>query len=377
MKQRKSKSVHYANGQYRPSRNGGFDCAITVKGVRHRSRQPDERAARVWLDAAEADATRRAPLTRAQMLDAQDALARLPRGMTLSSVVDKHLSREAMEPVPTVEAVERFLDNRRRRVKPVTLSGYRHSLGKMAEGFPEMIADVTARHVDTFISRYRGASHNSMLTCAKVFFNFAVAEGWMPASPAGRIGRVRTPEPPKGILTVEEASAILAQAEIDNPKLIPYLALGMFAGIRPSELQRLTSDALRDEYVMLQGSETKTYNHRTITIRPNLSRWLDAYPFEGWVAYQRSASRQHKAVLSVRMAAGVANWPKDCMRHSFATYAYDLERNAASVASEMGHQGTGLFFRHYRALVSRGEGERFFSISPKQHQNCQRIVNEV
>jgi len=52
------------------------------------------------------------------------------------------------------------------------------------------------------------------------------------------------------------------------------------------------------------------------------------------------------------------------MRHSYASYAYDLTRDAALIASEMGHHGTDIFFRHYRGLVEPGAGAKFFNILP-------------
>jgi len=111
MRKPKSKSTHYGKGQYRPAPNGrGFDCRITIRGKRHESRQPDERAARVWLDAATADTPLARPLTRAQMLDAQEALAKLPTGITLSKLADIWLEREAREPITTGDAVGRFLE---------------------------------------------------------------------------------------------------------------------------------------------------------------------------------------------------------------------------------------------------------------------------
>jgi hypothetical protein len=30
----------------------------------------------------------------------------------------------------------------------------------------------------------------------------------------------------------------------------------------------------------------------------------------------------------------------------------------------MGHQGTAVFFKHYRALAEPGDGKRFFAIRP-------------
>jgi hypothetical protein len=65
------------------------------------------------------------------------------------------------------------------------------------------------------------------------------------------------------------------------------------------------------------------------------------------------------------------------MRHSFATYAYEMTKNAAHVAAEMGHQGTDVFFRHYRAMARPGDGTEFFKIEPKQDGDWQRSGNDV
>ena len=371
---RKSKSIHYGKGQYRPAPNGrGFDCRITIKGKRIYSRQPDERAARVWLDAADSDTPLACPLTRAQMLDAQEAIAKLPPDITLSKLADIYLERESIEPITTENAVERFLDSRERRVTAVTLSGYRCILRTLAKSCPEMLADITPRHIEDAISRFSKVRHNTMLSHAKVFFGYALNEGWLSVSPAARLKRLRSPEPPKSVFSVEQAQALLLCAERMKPKLVPYLALGLFAGIRPGELQRMTSASIKAKFIILDGKDTKTADARTIRIRPNLAQWLKSYPFDGSVAYL-SPRRILREVSTVREAAGIPVWNKDVMRHSFATYAYELEKDAALIASEMGHHGTDIFFRHYRALAHPDEGKKFFSITPKLGTNRERFA---
>ena len=302
------------------------------------------------------------------MLDAQEAIAKLPPDVTLSKLADIYLERNTREPITTENAVERFLDYRERRVKGVTLSGYRCILRTIAKSCPEMLTDITPRHIDDAISCFSKVRHNTMLSHAKVFFGHAVNEGWLSVSPAARLKRVRTPEPPKSVFTVEQAKALMQCAERTNHRVVPYLALGLFAGIRPGELQRITSDAIRGDYIMLTGHDTKTADARTITIRPNLGKWLKAYPFEGSVIHL-SPRRFLREISEVRKSAGIQVWSKDVMRHSFATYAYEQEKDAAHIASEMGHQGTDIFFRHYRALAHPKDGEKYFKIEPELGTN--------
>lgn len=85
-------------------------------------------------------------------------------------------------------------------------------------------------------------------------------------------------EPPRGIITPRQTAGLLACAAAARPDLIPYLALGFFAGIRPDELGRLRGGRIGAEYILLDGSVTKTRDTRSVEIRPNLRAWLDAHP---------------------------------------------------------------------------------------------------
>ena len=60
--------------------------------------------------------------------------------------------------------------------------------------------------------------------------------------------------------------------------------------------------------------------------------------------------------------AGIHPWPKNALRHSFASYHLALHRNAASTALELGHTETRTLFAHYRELVTVEEAKEYFSI---------------
>ncbi|MEI8312995.1 MAG: hypothetical protein WCH98_19790 [Verrucomicrobiota bacterium] len=68
-------------------------------------------------------------------------------------------------------------------------------------------------------------------------------------------------------------------AEQKDPQLFPFLALSFFAGIRLSEMQRLdwTAVDLKENFVRLPASITKTKQTRHIDFPENLTAWLDPY----------------------------------------------------------------------------------------------------
>jgi len=375
VRKRRGRSIPYGPGRYSPAANGrGFDCVICKAYGRTRARMPDEESARAWIDAQDtAMKFSRAPLTRAQMLDAQDALAVLPAGATLLQAA-KVLAKEMSVPkIPLNEARERFLEERRHGALPLTLRGYRHVLKRLEAvcGEDAPVSSIKSHHVNQLIGDRSGITRNNVIRHLATFFRWAMREGMTSGNPALLVSKSRVAEPGRGILTVAQTAALMTLAKEKRPALVPYLALGLFAGIRPAELARLDPARIGKEWIMIDGSVAKTSDHRTVPIRDNLRAWLDAYPPQNPIP-PLSAKHLYAAIRDLcaktrdleDALAHIKEWPMDCMRHSYASYAYELTHDAALVASEMGHRGTDIFFRHYRGLVHPGDGKKFFDILP-------------
>jgi hypothetical protein len=64
--------------------------------------------------------------------------------------------------------------------------------------------------------------------------------------------------------------------------------------------------------------------------------------------------------------AAVTRWPVDVARHSFASYDYALNANAAATAAKLGHfGGLEMFARHYKGIATRKDAEAYFGIVPE------------
>ena len=67
----------------------------------------------------------------------------------------------------------------------------------------------------------------------------------------------------------------------------------------------------------------------------------------------------------VRKAAGLARWPNNGLRHSFASYRLAACHDAPRVASELGHTSPQMLYNTYRELVLPEEAERYWKIVPQ------------
>ena len=393
-KKARPKSVRYGPGRYTPAPNGrGYDCSVCLGGTRHRARMPDEAAARAWIDATEASAAAALPaLTRAQLIDARHALSLLPEGVTLADAARAWTKASGAIPSdPLSDCAAAFLAERRATgLRPATLDLYRQAARRLIRSAGDLpAAELTRAHIEALLAGLTPQARNGLLRHLGAFLSWCAATGRIPANPAASIPKAIVSEPPRGIITPRQTAGLLACAAAARPDLVPYLALGFFAGIRPDELGRLRGGRIGAEYILLDGSVTKTRDTRSVEIRPNLRAWLDAHPPppEKPVA-PLSRRRLYDALRRVRAATlglaekandpalAVNDWPADCARHCYATYAYELTRDAALVASELGHKGVQVFFAHYRALAHPGDGEKYFAITPESTAElttlCQR-----
>jgi len=71
-----------------------------------------------------------------------------------------------------------------------------------------------------------------------------------------------------------------------------------------------------------------------------------------------------KKVDGVCKAAGLVRWPKNGLRHSFASYRLAAIHDAPRVASELGHTSPHMLYSTYRELVLPEEAQRYWKIVP-------------
>src|SRR4029450_8894076 len=103
-----------------------------------------------------------------------------------------------------------------------------------------------------------------------VAFTYAVKRGYAPTNPMVGIAKPTADGKPE-ILTVEQTARLLESA---SPEILPYLAIGAFAGLRASEIERLDwRDVDFEENEIGVSGESKA-GQRHVDMLPNLREWL-------------------------------------------------------------------------------------------------------
>lgn len=366
--------IRHAGGFIKPASPTSFHAHVRVAGKQNRAKFKDLESAKLWIEGiARPFDENYPPLTRMQIADATRAQAMLPEGMTLTEAVRAlnsaacYIGKSETEVIygsPTLErAAADYLEARKGSIEGRTLDEHRRYLARLsgAVGGETRLGKIDAGLLEEFLRPVTPSVRNAALAYLSAFFTWALKRKWVSENPCEGVERAKRKKPPLGVLSPETFAELLRRARACDPSVVPYLVVGGFAGLRPVEAMRLRPDRIKAQYIVLDAAITKTADARTVEIRPNLRAWLDRYPYS---VPAKDLNNVNKRVRRLCQTQPVIGWPHDCLRHSFATYAYEMTTDAPGVSAELGHSGTDIFFRHYRALACPGDGARWFAIAP-------------
>jgi integrase len=294
----------------------------------------------------------------------------------IDSFIAQHAARERCASVELAaeELLERRESEGKSRGHVKDLRGRFRAFCAAHEG--KTAAEITTRDVDAWLASLSVAAQ-TRLNCRRVIHNlfaFCVSRGYATSNPVTASARPKVPPKAPGILTIEQARALL---EACPREIVAPVAIGAFAGLRHSEIERLDwrDVDLERGFIHVSAAKSKTAQRRLVTISQNLRSWLEranvsailkkggepgSLPFSTPVCPSNYRALFRKA----HRAAGIAVWPKNALRHSFASYHLALHQDAAKTALLLGHMESRTLFAHYRELVTRENAKSYWKIFP-------------
>ena len=278
--------------------------------------------------------------------------------------------------LPTLdEALESYLaDKRLEKRRAATLYEISHKIGRLIKAFPDTsISDITTELISQWLTDTLGSStvgtKRQYLTVISAFFTDSAKRYGLPKNPAKdvKLAGCNADQAEVQAYTVEEVRKIMAAANASPhaARVVPALAIGFFAGLRPSEVQGLdwVDVSLTAKRIRVSPETAKKRRARYVDMSDNLIEWLTPYAREsGLVAPPLMTYRRARKEI---MEGAECSLIKDGFRHSFGTYHLATYENAAKTAFAMGHRSdTDLVYTNYRKLVTREEGEAYWKIRP-------------
>lgn len=231
------------------------------------------------------------------------------------------------------------------------------------------VAELTVSSLIGFLELGRPGmkTHNNRRGIVSTFLKFAFQRGWLAENPIFKIPhyRIKRKRGMASTLTVTQARELMEHFEtFEGGRWVPYFALCLFAGIRPSvphgEITRLkpTDVNLETGMISISAHVSKVREPRRITIPPNLAAWLRAYPLDKFPIIGANFQKRR-----ARFKAQF-NLTHDVLRHTFISMHVGKFRSIGEAAIQAGNSES-IIRRHYLDLKSPEEGEQFFSIVPR------------
>lgn len=254
-------------------------------------------------------------------------------------------------------------------------------LHKAAETFAGNVADIKATDINLWLIGMKEASgrtRNNYRSALATLLSYARSQGYLPrgvqteAEFSLRQHELKTGE--IGIYTPEKLHTLLFEIE---PRLVPFVAIGAFAGLRTAEIVRLEWPEIRfgQNVIEIKAAKSKTASRRLVPILPVLAEWLapvrkdSGRVLRGVHDEFAIATQFKKAVDAITNDKGepLVKIVHNGLRHSFITYRMAIVKSAAEVALEAGNSPR-MIFEHYRELSTEAEAKKWFGNRPSKER---------
>ena len=317
--------------------------------------------------------------------DRADAVAALtllrPHGRTLREAAAfflKHLAIVKRELTVADLVAELLVSKEKDGKSDRYVKDLRNRLETFAEAFSGVkVTEVSTAAADDWLRGLKvgPVTRNNFRRVAIVLFNYGVARGYCLANPIKLTAKAKEVDRPPGILTAEQSAKLLEHA---TPDILPAVALGLFAGLRPeSETWKLGWEHIDFDgrLIDIGADRTKTAQQRYVAMPDNLVAWLLPHRQKAGLVCTLKGDTYFDRLVAARRAAGIKKWPSDALRHTYASMHYATHQNAGTTSEQLGHADLKMLFRHYRERVKPAEAKSFWEIRPISADGQEKIVD--
>ena len=331
-------------------------------------------------------ALRATRLTDEQVGIAEAAFKRLERDEDLLTAVDHWLRTgkpASLKESPRLdEAQKTYLDwlETTTELRPLTKINLRTRVKHFVSNVGNLrVTDVLPEHIEHYLAQLKVSANTKDAYCRALssFFTWCMKgkRHWAVNNPCYAVeieGLTPDDDREPVVLPVEECRALLRASErFENGRLVPYVALCMFGGLRPFETGRLTWDQinLEDGEIRLKATQTKTGKGRIVTIGKTLKLWLSRYRKCGEI-YQSTYEPELRALRATigygprtEEQPDLKPWVPDVLRHTAISHYFRETGSYGHTAEQFGNS-EGIIKKHYQGRVNSSDTKEFYALRP-------------
>ncbi len=334
-----------------------------------------------------AAALRSTRLTDEQIAIAEAAFKRLDRDEDLLTALDHWLRTgkpKAIKESPrlddALELYKTWLDNTG-ELRPKTKLNLKHRVKNFVTAVGNVrVIDVIPEHVENYLANRDVSPDTKDADCRAIssFFTWCMKgkRHWTINNPCYAVeieGTSNDDDREPVVLPVSECEALLRAAEKhENGRLVPFVAICMFGGLRPFEAARLIWDQVNvtDGEIRLKGTQTKTGKGRIVEICETLKAWLERYKGRDEIYRPSFDAELRQLRASIGYGAptdenkDLKPWVQDVLRHTAISHYFRETGSYGRTAEQFGNSES-IIKKHYQSRVSSAETKAFYALRPK------------
>lgn len=243
-----------------------------------------------------------------------------------------------------------------------TIETMRSVLNNFAKGREDMpLRQVNVRTVEDWILGLKVKPWTKLSNIGRLssLFSYHVRRENISSNPCRKLERIKVDFHAPVVLSPDQAEQLIKRTPM---KLRAYVTLGLFAGVRPEETQKITWEDICFETKTVRVNLTKTRRRRIVPLEPRAVSLLQSCTRkQGKIAPSASTIGRFKSEAA--KAIGFDQWPQDLLRHTAASYLLALIDDAGKVAARLGNSSSVLL-THYHQPVTKSDCEKFWTVTP-------------
>lgn len=232
------------------------------------------------------------------------------------------------------------------------------------------LSEITAAEIEDFLADrdINSVSWNNWKTLLSILWNFALLprNKWVKVNVVEQIATKSAQDKEVTAFTVPQAKQVLAAANAELPRLLPFLVLGMFCGLRISEIERASWEDINWETNTVHAGKFKRKNsmaNRHVTIAPAGLAWLERCRKESGPFIETGESGRRADLNKLRELT--FDFDPNIFRHTFGSFHNEAFKNSPLTAQEMGHTSVQMIAKHYRKPIPKLVALGFWNLTPE------------